>query len=57
MKLVRYIESAALPISGRYYMQWDGRDDIGKYVSSGIYIYSIEVDGERRQGKLVVVRK
>lgn len=57
MKLVRYIETAAMPISGRYYMEWDGRDDIGKYVSSGIYVYSIEVDGERRQGKLVVVRK
>jgi hypothetical protein len=56
MKLVRYIEAAAMPISGRYYMQWDGRDDVGKYVSSGVYIYSIEVDGERRQGKLVVVR-
>jgi hypothetical protein len=57
MKLVRYIEGAAMPISGRYYMEWDGRDDIGKYVSSGVYIYSIEVDSERRQGKLVVVRK
>ncbi len=57
MKLVRYIETAALPISGRYYMEWNGLDDIGKYVSSGVYIYNIEVDGERRQGKLVVVRK
>lgn len=57
MKLVRYIEAAAMPLSGRYYMEWDGRDDIGKYVSSGVYIYSIEVDGERRQGKLVAVRK
>lgn len=57
MKLVRYIEAAALPISGRYYMEWDGTDDIGKFVSSGVYIYSIEVDSERRQGKLVVVRK
>lgn len=57
MKLVRFTESEALPISGKYFMQWDGKDDVGNYVSSGVYIYSIEVDGERRIGKLVVVRK
>lgn len=57
MKLVRNIEAAAMPISGRFYTEWDGRDDAGKYVSSGVYVYSIEVDGQRRQGKVVVVRK
>jgi hypothetical protein len=57
MKLVRYFEGVPSPVSGRYYMQWDGKDDVGKYVSSGVYIYSVEVDGERRIGKIVVVRK
>jgi flagellar hook assembly protein FlgD len=55
--LIRHIEAPASPVLGGYYMDWDGTDDHGKTVSSGVYLYNIEVDGEKRAGKFVVVRK
>lgn len=64
-KLIRHFERsyiprlslAADPFGGSWYVEWDGRDDTGKPVSSGIYLYSLLVDGERDNGKFVVIRK
>jgi len=48
---------AADPFGGSWYVQWDGRDDFGRLVPSGVYFYSIVVDGLRDNGKFVVIRK
>ena len=45
---VRLLSGADGPI------QWDGRDDHGRPVPSGLYLYSLSGDSERR--KLVVIR-
>jgi flagellar hook assembly protein FlgD len=36
----------ALP-AGRHSWRWDGRDAAGRGVASGVYIYRLEVEGER----------
>ena len=30
-----------IPISGKHYLTWDGRDEVGKTVNSGVYYYTI----------------
>ncbi len=57
MQLVRSQETDPQPTAGRWFIEWDGRDDTGKFVASGIYVYTIEVDGSRRTGKVSVIRK
>ena len=57
MTLIRHISKSAEPFGGGWYMAWDGTDDVGKLVPSGVYFYSILVDGENKNGKMVVVRK
>jgi len=63
--LIRHLERARIssqvlaadPIAGSWYVEWDGRDDLGRLVPSGVYFYSIETDGVRDNGKFVVIRK
>lgn len=64
-RLIRHIERAYVPKStlaadpfgGSWYVEWDGKDDNGMAVPSGIYYYSLLVDTERDNGKFVVIRK
>ncbi len=42
---------------GRYGAAWDGRDDAGAQVSSGVYFYRIEVDGMTSAAKKMVLLK
>ena len=53
--IVRHISKDK--ISGAF-TTWDGRDDSGEYVSSGIYVYVIynEETGLNRVGKVAVIR-
>ncbi|MFC1548227.1 T9SS type A sorting domain-containing protein, partial [Candidatus Neomarinimicrobiota bacterium] len=37
-------------------VRWNGKDTLGKLVSSGIYIYRLEVDGQTLSRKLVVLK-
>ena len=37
-------------------MDWDGRDDGGKIVESGVYIYQFSVDGQRVSGVIAVAK-
>jgi len=38
-------------------IHWDGRDNSYQYVESGVYIWIIYIDGDRKQnGKIVVIR-
>lgn len=55
--LVRYIDQPPLLNGGSWYINWDGLDDIGRPVGSGIYYYSLKTDGTLTQGKIAVVRK
>jgi hypothetical protein len=41
---------------GRQRRTWDGRDAEGRGARSGIYLYRLEFEGERRTGKLVLER-
>lgn len=42
--------------TGNHTFQWDGRDDNGKQVSSGIYIVSVESGKPKGYGKIAYVR-
>jgi hypothetical protein len=43
--------------AGEYSVQWDGRDEIGQKVSSGIYLYVLETDkGFKSTRKMVVLK-
>ncbi len=57
MTLIRRIVAPPEAFGGTWYLNWDGKDDIGKLVPSGIYVYTILIDGEKKSGKMVVVRK
>lgn len=41
---------------GSYRMRWDGRDEQGRKVGSGVYFLSLEIQGKAIRGKVVVVR-
>lgn len=54
-KLVRtLIQEEQFP--GNYTTQWDGRDDSGRYVSSGIYIYRVQAGGFEKSKKMVFLK-
>jgi hypothetical protein len=55
--LIRHLEVVPEAFGGNYYQNWDGRDDAGKLVQSGIYLYSILTDGVRSSGKISVITK
>ena len=42
--------------AGEHQMQWDGRDDSGRSLPSGIYLLRLEADGDRRGQKLVLLQ-
>jgi len=39
-----------------YKYEWDGRNDYGQRVASGIYIYVVNADGSKKTGKLAVIK-
>lgn len=41
---------------GSYRVTWEGRDNRGEQVSSGVYFYVLDVGGERRTKKLVLLK-
>ena len=44
-RVIRSLRSGALS-EGSHRVEWDGRDDLGHAVSSGIYFFVLRVDGE-----------
>lgn len=44
------------PISGTFCAQWNGKDDKGKIVSSGIYHYVLSKGSQTIKGKFAVIR-
>ncbi|MBI4055695.1 MAG: T9SS type A sorting domain-containing protein [Elusimicrobia bacterium] len=37
-------------------VQWDVRNESGEKLASGLYLYLIESDGSKKQGKLLIIR-
>lgn len=42
--------------AGDHAIDWDGRDDFGRALASGLYFYRFETQSERREGRVVLVR-
>jgi flagellar hook assembly protein FlgD len=53
--LVRTLASGTLPAGG-YRVTWDGRDERGRAVASGLYIYRLESGGRHLAAKMSLLR-
>lgn len=51
-RLVRHLRSGVLP-AGRQSLEWDGRDDEGRAVGSGVYLFRVRTPSQRLTGKLL----
>jgi len=49
---VRKLELGVLP-AGRHQAEWDGRDEKGQVLSSGVYLYRLQAGGWSATGKMV----
>ena len=54
-RLVRVLVDEPLP-PGHHSAYWDGKDDRGQRVASGVYFYRVEGPGLQTHGKMVVVK-
>jgi hypothetical protein len=52
---VREIVDATQP-AGAHSVAWDRRDESGRVVASGVYLYRLEVDGRSLSRRMIVVR-
>jgi hypothetical protein len=55
-RVVRKIESRDKG-TGKYTFDWDGKNDAGKKVKSGIYTYEIKAGDDSRTGKIIITGK
>lgn len=53
-KVITLVDKALPP--GEYQVQWNGRDDAGKEVGSGVYIYRLSAGGFTQSRKMLLVR-
>jgi hypothetical protein len=54
-RYVKTLVDADLP-SGTHKVRWDGRNDRGESVASGIYLYTLKAGGERFTRKMTVLK-
>ncbi len=54
-RLVRSLVQKSLD-AGLHEVTWDGSDNDGRAVGSGIYFYTVRHDGERKSRKMILVR-
>ncbi len=45
-----------LQLAGQHQLRWDGRDETGREVASGVYIYQLKTDGGQQNKKLILIR-
>jgi len=55
MNLVRTLDAPGRP-AGPNEVVWDGQDDRGLRVANGAYIYTVEAEGRRLSGRILVVQ-
>lgn len=53
-EIVTLIEKFQQP--GKYSIRWDGRDKFGRYVASGVYVYSISIKNYNVSKKMVFLK-
>ena len=54
--VIRDVNSSGLPVDGDQ-LKWDGKNDSGEYVASGVYLLSIiGSSGENTFEKITVIR-
>jgi flagellar hook assembly protein FlgD len=53
-RLVRKLADLDQP-PGRYRLAWDGTDDLGRAVASGVYFHRLEAGGASLTGKLTFI--
>ena len=56
MELVAEANLPAVSILGKQCYEWNGKNNKGGFVSSGVYFYVIKADGIDVRGKIAVVR-
>ena len=54
-RLVRHLVDATLP-AGRHVRRWDGRDDLGRSVTNGVYWSQLDAGGRTQTQKMTLVR-
>ncbi|HED10727.1 MAG TPA: T9SS type A sorting domain-containing protein, partial [Caldithrix abyssi] len=54
-RLIRYLIDSPL-VEGRYFALWDGRNQQGAEVSSGMYIYLLQVGKTRLSKRLTLLK-
>ena len=54
-RLVTMLVDEVLP-AGRHEVEWDGRDDKGRAMSSGVYLSRFEAGGKVAQGRMNLVQ-
>ncbi len=54
-ELVRTLSDARLP-AGDYGVAWDGRDDSGQLLGSGVYFYRLDADGYGKTMRMLLMK-
>ncbi|MDP3543414.1 MAG: carboxypeptidase regulatory-like domain-containing protein, partial [Elusimicrobiota bacterium] len=55
-RLIRSIDMGQLGAGQSHYQGWDGRNDAGQDVASGLYIGLVEIGSKRRSFKMAVIK-
>jgi subtilisin family serine protease len=55
-RLVRVLVSDAVQTAGRHGVDWDGRDDDGRDVAAGVYLYRLSSGGSQTSRRMVLLR-
>ena len=55
-RLVRTLVDGSTVGAGRHAVPWDGRNDDGEQLASGVYLYRLEVGGEIMTKRMVLMR-
>ncbi|UPT76048.1 MAG: hypothetical protein M0D55_04945 [Elusimicrobiota bacterium] len=55
-RLIRTIDMGELAGGQSYYQGWDGRNDSGRDVASGLYVGLVEIGSRRKSFKMAVIK-
>ena len=55
-RVVRHLETLAVRDRGSYEVSWDGRDDNGRQVASGLFVCRLEAGRYRGERKIVLLK-